>query len=72
MAQLIDRHLVLSMLNKLLEQAQDVEVCVGKLPSAQEALMWAISEVTAVPLANNLPEPRFLKSLQLVRQKVQA
>ena len=39
---------VLQVLQRLLEQAQDVEAEVGVMPGADEALGWAIGEVEAI------------------------
>jgi hypothetical protein len=44
----IDREAVLKILNRLLEQAEEVEAQVGVAPTAQEALVWAINEIYAL------------------------
>ena len=44
-ANMVDAEKVLTMLKGLLEQANEVEADVGKAPTAQEALVWAIGEV---------------------------
>ena len=45
---MVDAAKVLTMLRGLLEQADEVEADVGKAPTAQEALVWAIGEVKAL------------------------
>lgn len=47
--ELIDKAAVLKILENLLEQALEVEACVGATPTAEEALVWAESEVKALP-----------------------
>lgn len=39
---------VIQILQRLLDQANDVEAEVGTSPTAQEALSWAIDEITAL------------------------
>ena len=45
---MLDKQEVLTMLNKLLEQAEEVEAASGQTPTAQEALEWAVSEIEAL------------------------
>jgi len=42
---LLKKQDVLDILNKLLEQAEEVEASTGATPTAQEALSWAIDEI---------------------------
>ena len=51
-ANMLDAEKVLTMLRGLLEQANEVEADVGKAPTAQEALVWAIGEVEEMANAN--------------------
>jgi len=44
----INKQQVLEILNRLLEQAYEIEADVGTTPTAMEALDWAISEVNAI------------------------
>lgn len=57
MADFIDRNAVLEILNNLLDNANEIKACVGKNPTAQEALTWAISEIIDCPHSNILQEP---------------
>jgi hypothetical protein len=43
----------------LLDNANEIKACVGKDPTAQEALTWAISEIIDCPHLNILQEPHF-------------
>ncbi len=43
-----DTERILAMLKRLLEQAYEVEADVGEMPTAEEALQWAIAEVEAM------------------------
>ena len=70
MADLIDREVVLAMLNKLLSQAEDVKAEVGEYPSAQEALVWAISEVTEAPQVNVLQESSHCFEVEMKKKEV--
>jgi len=49
---LISRKSVVEMLTNLLEQAEEVEAKAGEMPTAREALEWALSEVDAMPDAD--------------------
>ena len=45
----IDKQQVLDVLQKLLEQALVVEASIGTMPTAEEALSWAIGEIEVIP-----------------------
>jgi hypothetical protein len=45
---MLDKQDVLKILNRLLEQAEEVEAASGATPTAQEALAWAIGEIEAL------------------------
>lgn len=44
----INKQEVLDILNRLLNQAIEVEADAGQMPTAEEALSWAIGEVEAI------------------------
>jgi len=54
MLDFIERATVLTVLQNLLDNANEVTACLGKNPTAQEALLWAISEIIDCPEANIL------------------
>ena len=70
MADLIDRDVVLAILNKLLSQAEDVIAEAGESPAAQEALVWAISEVSEAPQVNVLQESSHCFEVEMKKKEV--
>jgi hypothetical protein len=49
----IDKQQVLDILRKLLDQAVEIEADTGTMPTAEEALSWAIGEIELITSGPN-------------------